>query len=204
MLSIIIQAGGKSSRMGQDKALMPFLGQPLIRRVIERLSPIASEVLVTTNHPEAYEFLGVPCYPDIIPDRGALGGLFTALSVAKMPLVAVVGCDMPFASPSLLLAASQLLLDSDADIAIPQSDAGLEPLHAVYRARTCLPAIRTSLDLGVWKAITFHKDVDVQVIPPSEVYLHDPDRLTFKNVNTPEEFAQAESWARQNELSSPE
>ena len=74
MLSVVIQAGGQSSRMGQDKALKLFLGRPLIQRVIERLQPIADELLVTTNHPEDYAFLNLPLFTDLKPGRGALGG----------------------------------------------------------------------------------------------------------------------------------
>ncbi len=103
MLTVVIQAGGESRRMGQDKALLPFLGKPLIQRVIERVASLADELLVTTNRPEAYQFLDLPLFPDVIPGRGALGGLYTALSAASQPLVAVVACDMPFASPALLM-----------------------------------------------------------------------------------------------------
>ncbi|RME08873.1 MAG: molybdopterin-guanine dinucleotide biosynthesis protein MobB, partial [Anaerolineae bacterium] len=78
MLSVVIQAGGRSSRMGQDKALMPFLGEPLVRRVLRRLRPLADELLITTNNPQDYPPLGVRLVPDVIPDRGALGGLLTA------------------------------------------------------------------------------------------------------------------------------
>ncbi len=102
MRSLVIQAGGQSRRMGQDKALLPFLGQPLIQRGITRLSHLADEVLVTTNHPENYSFVGLPLYPDIIPDRGALSGLYTALHAAHYDTVMVVACDMPFVSPALL------------------------------------------------------------------------------------------------------
>ena len=82
-MSVVIQAGGESSRMGQDKALLPFLGKPMISRVMARLAPIAEEMLVTTNHPEDYSFLDIPLFSDLNPGHGALGGLYTALSVAS-------------------------------------------------------------------------------------------------------------------------
>jgi molybdopterin-guanine dinucleotide biosynthesis protein A len=88
--------------MGQDKALIPFLGQPLIQRVKERVAKIADEVLVTTNNPEAFGFLQVRLVKDVIPGMGALGGLYTALYAASHPLVAVVACDMPFVNPLIL------------------------------------------------------------------------------------------------------
>jgi molybdopterin-guanine dinucleotide biosynthesis protein A len=71
MLTVCIQAGGQSSRMGEDKALKTFLGRPLIQRVVDRLTPIADEIIVTTNHPQDYGFLNLRLFSDIKPDRGA-------------------------------------------------------------------------------------------------------------------------------------
>ena len=88
--------------MGEDKALKPFLGRPLIQRVIDRLTPIADELIVTTNRPAEYAFLNLRLVPDLKPGRGALGGLYTAIASAAHPLVAVVACDMPFASHNVL------------------------------------------------------------------------------------------------------
>jgi molybdopterin-guanine dinucleotide biosynthesis protein A len=97
-ITVVIQAGGMSARMGEDKALKPFLGRLLIQRVIDRVTPIADELIVTTNRPAEYEFLNLRLVPDLKPGRGALGGLYTAIASAASPLVAVVACDMPFAS----------------------------------------------------------------------------------------------------------
>jgi molybdopterin-guanine dinucleotide biosynthesis protein A len=85
MFTLAVQAGGQSSRMGEDKALKPFLGRPLIQRVIERLALMADEVLVTTNRPEAFAFLNLPLFPDLKPGR-ALGGLYTALASSNCEL----------------------------------------------------------------------------------------------------------------------
>ena len=141
MLTVCIQAGGESSRMGEDKALKPFLARPLIQRVIERLAPIAHELLVTTNHPENYSFLNLRLIPDLKPGRGALGGLYTAIASASNPHVAVVACDMPFASPTLLEAATRLMVQEEADVVIAKAEEGYEPLHAIYRrGPVCLPS----------------------------------------------------------------
>ena len=193
MLTICVQAGGESSRMGQDKALMPFLGQPLIQRVADRLAPIADELIVTTNRPDDYRFLGLPLFPDLKPDRGALGGLYTALSSATCETVAVVACDMPFASASLIEAASKLLVQEEADVVIPDSGDGLlEPMHAVYRRETCIPAIEAAIEADKWKLISWFPDVKVRILRPDEVKTYDPSGLAFWNLNTPEEFAEAE------------
>jgi len=197
MLTICVQAGGESRRMGQDKALMPFLGRPLIQRVVDRLSPIADEVIVTTNTPDDYRFLGLPLFPDLKPGRGALGGLYTALSSATCEIVAVVACDMPFASPKLIQAASRLLVEEGADVVIPDSGGGLEPMHAVYRRETCIPAIESAIEADRWKLISWFPDVEVRILQPDEVKSHDPSGLAFWNLNTPEEFAEAEGRAQQ-------
>jgi len=197
MLSIVIQAGGQSQRMGQDKALMPFLGRPLIQRVVDRLSPIADEILVTTNNPEDFRFLDLPLFPDLKPGRGSLGGLYTAVSSATCEAVAVVACDMPFASASLLEAASRLLVREDADVVIPDSGGGLEPLHAVYRRKTCLPAIESAIDADKWRLISWFPQVKVHILQPDEIKEYDPSGLAFWNLNTPEEFAETEQRARE-------
>jgi molybdenum cofactor guanylyltransferase len=196
MLTVCIQAGGASSRMGEDKALKPFLGRPLIQRVVDRLSPIADEMIVTTNHPEDYRFLNVRLTPDLKPGRGALGGLYTAVASATHPLVAVVACDMPFASPTLLEAGGRLMVQEEADVVIAKSEEGFEPVHAVYRRATCLPAIESAIDADQWKVIAWFPQVKVRVLTSDEWKQFDPDGLAFWNVNTPDEFIQAEQLAQ--------
>lgn len=212
MLTVCIQAGGQSSRMGEDKALKIFLGRPLIERVIERLSPIADEIIVTTNRPEDYSFLNPSTrsgqrprlIPDLKPGRGALGGLYTAIASASNPLVAVVACDMPFASAAFFEAATRLMDQEEADVAIAREapgaegagkSGGYEPLHAVYRRATCLPAIEAAINADQWKVIAWFPEVKVRVLTPDEIKQLDSSGLAFWNVNTPEEFAEAEQIA---------
>jgi len=181
--------------MGEDKALKLFLGRPLIQRVVDRLSPIADEVIVTTNRPDDYSFLGVRLFPDLKPDRGALGGLYTAVASASHSQVAVVACDMPFASPMLIETMSRLMVQNEADVVIPRSNDYYEPLHALYRRETCLPAIESAIDEDKWKVIAWFPQVKVHVMAGEEIKRLDPDGLAFWNVNTPEEFAKAERLA---------
>ena len=195
MLTVCIQAGGQSSRMGEDKALKPFLKRPLIQRVIERLSPIADELIVTTNRPEDYAFLDLRLVSDLIPDRGALGGLYTAIASATHPFVAVVACDMPFANARLIEGMSRLMVQKEADVVIAKSDGGYEPIHAVYRRETCLPAIEKAINADKWKVIAWFPQVNVYELSEEELNSLDPDGLAFWNVNTPEEFAEAERIA---------
>jgi molybdopterin-guanine dinucleotide biosynthesis protein A len=204
MLSLVIQAGGESRRMGQDKALKPFLGRPLIARVLERLAPLADEVMVTTNRPDAFSFLGVTLVPDLKPGRGALGGLHTAIASASYRLVAVVACDMPFASRELFAFQRDLLEAEAADVVIPPSGHGYgyEPLHAVYRREQCLSPIEAALAADDLKLIAWFPKVKVRTLTPDELSRYDPEHLAFWNLNTPEEFAQAEQRARTAESGS--
>lgn len=181
--------------MGKDKALLPFLGQPLIVRVIERLKPLADEILITTNHPEAYQFLGLPLFPDAQPGRGALGGLYTALNAASHPLVAVVACDMPFASKALLSALQEALVATQADVALPVSAEGTEPFHAVYRRLTCLPPILQALQTGKWRVDSWFNQVQLYSMRSEEIHHYDPQGVCFWNVNTPEELKAAQQLA---------
>jgi molybdopterin-guanine dinucleotide biosynthesis protein A len=178
--------------MGEDKALLDFGGQTLIQHVLDRLGSLAQETLITTNNPKGYRFLGIPIIPDAIPNRGALGGLYTALSAATHPLVAVVACDMPFASAAILRACQDSLIDDPAlDAVVPSTEHGLEPLHAVYRRETCLPVVKAAIEADQWKMIAWHGDVNVRVLTPAETASYEPENRTFWNVNTPEDFEEA-------------
>jgi molybdopterin-guanine dinucleotide biosynthesis protein A len=204
MLTVVIQAGGQSSRMGEDKALKPFLGRPLIQRVIDRLMPIADEIIVTTNRPAEYEFLNTSAgsanrlrlVADLKPGRGALGGLYTAIASAASPLVAVAACDMPFASSRLFEGALRLIVEEDADVIIAKAEDNYEPLHALYRRETCLPSIESAIDADQWKVISWFPKVKVRTLTSDEVKSFDPSGLCFWNLNTPEEFIKAEEISK--------
>lgn len=193
MLTVVINAGGDSRRMGENKALKRFAGQVLIERMISRLRPLAQEILITTNHPDPYHFLGLPLIPDLIAGKGALGGLYTALSSAHNPYVVVVACDMPFINTQLLKIESDLLIRKEFDVVVPRSLTGLEPLHAVYRKETCLPSIRAALDKNALRIVSWFSTLKVYEMSPEEIRPVDPDFRSFINVNTPEEFQQAEA-----------
>jgi molybdopterin-guanine dinucleotide biosynthesis protein A len=197
MLSLVIQAGGDSQRMGTDKALLPFLGKPLILRPLNRLAGLANEVLVTSNHPESYRFLGLTPIPDVFPGLGALGGLFTALSVARYPFVAVVACDMPFASLEIFALEIIQLQETGADVVIPRSKVGIEPFHAVYRRESCLPYIQSALQAGERRVDAWFPQVDIRYLEMEDMLPYDPQGLAFLNINTPAELQETEKIARQ-------
>jgi len=188
--------------MGRDKAFLPFLGRPLISRVVDRLADLTDDLLLIAPRTDEYLALGLRLVPDLLPGRGSLGGLYTALVSASYPLVAVVPCDAPFISLALLAHERDLLASPDFDAVVPSSPDGLEPLHAVYRRDACLPPVRAALDAGEQKLIAWHPQARVRILTAQETAFFDPRGLMFLNVNTPDEFAWAETLAEeeQNQL----
>jgi len=182
--------------MGQDKALLPFLGKPLIERVINRVVSLGDELIITTNRPEKYSKFEVPLFQDLLPGFGALGGLYTALSVCHFPVMCAVACDMPFVNAGILMRSFEILEAENADVVVPKTANGFEPFHAVYRRDTCLLAIKDALQSGEKRLISWFSQVSVVIFPESELRLHDPRGLAFMNLNTREDFENAEQLAR--------
>ena len=198
-VTVVIQAGGESRRMGQSKALVQFAGRPLICRMIDRLSPVADELIITTNEggrlaflSEAYPDLDIKLTPDLHDYRGALPGIHTALEAATNPYVAIVACDMLFASPRLVVAEAIALKESGADAVVPVNKHGYEPFHAIYRRSGCLPAVRELLGKGDKRAQSFFDRVDVREFSQSEVLEAEPMGGCFINANTPDELRRLE------------
>jgi len=202
-MSVIVQAGGSSSRMGQDKALMQFNGEALVVRVLKRLIfglgiDNVFEWIVVTNHIQDYTFLQkslpVRLAADVVQGLGALGGLYTALSESRSTIVAVVACDLPFADAEILRTGYYKINDDAWDVFVPSTMYGLEPYHAVYRRNPCLTAIKAALDEGKRKVVSWFPDV--------RVYKHTvKDEIVFWNVNEHEEFLQAERAAMREDCS---
>lgn len=200
-ISVVIQAGGESRRMGRSKATVPFAGRPLIMRLIDRLSPVADELIITTNEAQNLEFLheeypelDIKLVGDAFKFRGALPGLYTAMQAARNPYVAVVACDMIFASASLVVAQSLAMNETGADVVVPVNKHGFEPFHALYRRSTCVPAIRRALDAGEKRAQAFFEDPKVTVFEfcQERVLEAEPRGGCFINANTPDELKRIE------------
>ena len=200
-MSVVIQAGGESRRMGRSKATVPFCGRPLICNLIDRVSLVADELIITTNERENLEFL-FDAYPELnirlIPDkydfRGALPGLYTALEAASCPYVAVVACDMIFASGSLMVAEAIEMANLDADIVVPVNKHGFEPFHAMYRKQTCLPAVLRAIEANESKVQSVFNDDALKVVEFAQerVLKVEPHGGCFINANTPEELSRIE------------
>jgi molybdopterin-guanine dinucleotide biosynthesis protein A len=196
MLTIAVLAGGKSQRMGQDKSIMTFQGEVLIQRVLNRVAGLADEVMVIAPINHEYSLLGVKVEPDILPGRGPLGGLYTALIKSSNQEVALIACDMPFVNSGLLLHQLEILLSDNVDVVVPSSEKGLEPLHAVYKRDTSLPAIKEALDSGERRLVSWFHNVKVRILTQKETNPFDPRGLMFLNINTQEEYAQAVKFAK--------
>lgn len=194
MVTVAIQAGGLSSRMGQDKALVQLARRPLIAHQLERLRGLADDILVTTNHPEAFQAFEVRTACDARPGSGALEGLRTALHAALGETVLVVACDMPFLSRLLL--EHLLSLAPQADAVVPCRQGEFEPLHAVY-SRSCLPAVEASLAGRRQQVIGFFDSIHVLSVADETLRRFDPLGLSFFNINTPADLNEAEHLVRQ-------
>ena len=197
----IILAGGRSRRLGRAKALEPFQGEPMIRRVISRLSQVTGDLVFVVNDQEQASAL--PITPDnvslpyktavdLYPDGGSLGGIFTGLSAADSQWAFVVACDMPFLNVDLM---NQMLSLRDSnDAVVPRTEGYPEPTHALYN-KTCLPRMEKRLQNNDLKIARFFDEVTMCFIEEAEVRDIDKDLVSFFNVNTQDDLDRALSLA---------
>jgi molybdenum cofactor guanylyltransferase len=181
----IILAGGKNRRIGTNKAFLTVKGTRLIDRTVGIFKGIFEEVIIVTNDPLAYLDQNVTIVTDILPDKGALGGLYTGLFFASHGRAFVCACDMPFIDAKFI----EHLIRQGAsyDIVSPDAGDGLQPMHAVYDKK-CLPAIKRLLDQGKLKITDVYKSVKTLVIRGDLIDAYDPDKKMFLNVNTPDDL----------------
>ena len=190
MITTAIQAGGRSSRMGEDKALLKLHGVPLIELVLHEIEDLTDEILITTNNPKSLEYLHVRLVTDPMPGEGALRGLHTALASANNEHVLVIACDMPFVQKELL--AAMLSINSSDDVIVPMLDGNYEPMHAIYLRTPCLQAVENALNAGEKKLTSFFHNVRVHTLGEEIIGMYDPEGLSFYNINTPQDLQMAE------------
>jgi molybdopterin-guanine dinucleotide biosynthesis protein A len=202
IVSGIVLAGGSSSRLGQNKALVCVAGRPLVERVVDVLRPLVSDVVLVTQGecqapsgclaPEAelLAHLDLHIVADVFSGVGTLGGLHAGLSAIDSEYGLVVGCDMPFLNANLLR--YMIVQTKGYDVVMPRVGKYYEPLHALY-ARRCLPAIERSILAGRRRIRHALADLCIRYIEEPELDRYDPDRLSFFNVNTPEDLERARS-----------
>lgn len=178
----VLLAGGRSSRMGRDKALLTIEGIPLFERVLSVLTSFFPATLIAGDRPDLTR-PGIPSLPDRYPGS-PLGGLYTALEAARTEWIFVVPCDLPH--PDRTLVRSLLAADRQGwDAVVPRTAGGFEPLFALYR-KTCLPPIRRMLERGEYRIYDFYGEVRVRFLGEDE--LPPGWERALRNVNTPDEF----------------
>ncbi len=194
----VVLAGGQSRRLGRDKRLEPFGGEPLMARVMGRLAQVCDELVAVVADASAAGALPLPpgalVTPDAYPGKGSLGGIYSGLAAASHPWAIVVACDMPFLNARLL--AHMLSLRPGFDVVVPVVGGRPEPTHAAY-AKSCLPIIQRRLERDELEIALFFEEVRVRSLPEEEVRRFDPDLLTFFNINTQDDLDRALALAQE-------
>ena len=188
----VILVGGKSRRMGKDKAFLEFSGKPLLERVLEVFRESFRRILLVGDRRERFDGYELPVQEDIYPGS-ALGGLYTGLRHAKTEYVFVSPCDLPFPNKAILDHLCSLRKGFDA--VVPVTPRGFEPLFALYGKR-CLEPMRRLLESGNCRVYDFYPQVGIRYVPGEELAPLDGEGTSFLNINTPEEFARMEKRRR--------
>ncbi len=195
-VSGVVLAGGQSRRLGRDKAVELLSGQPMIRRVLERVAGLTSENIVVVadrTRGDALPLLdNTRVVLDVYPGMGSLGGIFSGLAAAENGWVMVTACDMPFLNPDLL--GYLLTLREGADVVAPVVEGRPEPTHALY-SRECMPFIEERLRAEELKITGFYGGVRVRYVEEGEIRRFDPELLSFFNVNSPQDLERARKLA---------
>lgn len=192
-LTAAVLAGGRSLRMGVDKTLLSVDGRTLIGRVCDAVSEVCSAVVIVTNRPEALEDVDLPADVRVMRDevayQGPLGGLVTAMDEAQTEWVCAVAADMPHLEPVILRALWEVR--GDADVVVPVSDKGPEPLLALYRVPACKGPAHEVLSTGRRRLVALFPHVKVAEVPVEALRSADPELLSLLNINTPADLAEA-------------
>jgi molybdenum cofactor guanylyltransferase len=181
-ITVILLAGGQSSRMGKDKGLIELNGKPLIEHITEKVRSLTETVIIITNQP-GYDRFGFPCFPDIKKDCGPMGGIFAGLHYSSAKKNLILSCDIPFVPHHLL---EHLVEQSGAeDALVPRYDGKTEPLCGVYD-RNCKETLKMLIDEKHFKLQNALKKLNTRYLD-----LHrfdDFDKKWFANINTPDEL----------------
>ena len=184
-LTGIILAGGKSIRMGKNKAFIEIAGTPIIQKIQSLFERLFDEIIIVTDQKELFSGFHAKIYADLIPNQGALGGLYTGLFFSSFPFSFCVACDMPFLKDSVI----KYLIKNieDYEVVVPKTKDGLHPLHAIY-SKNCLEPINRILGMKKCRIVDFYPMVKVKMIDEKEFFSLDPRRESLINLNTPEEL----------------
>ena len=184
-MNAVILVGGKSSRMGSNKAFLKLKGKTFIELQIELLRKMFDEIFISANTPSEYEYLNLPIFNDIHPGKGPLGGIYTSLINSSSFHTFMLACDMPFVGPELIKHLKDLT--KEYDVVIPKSERGLEPLHAFY-SKNCIAPIKRELDDDNLRIISFFPHVNVKIVELNSLNTSDSLNNSIKNLNTRGEY----------------
>ncbi len=189
-----VLVGGQSRRMGQDKALLDWGGTRLAQRLAERVFAAAGSATLIGSR-QKYGHLGWPLLEDLVPGRGPLSGIHTALKHTPARWNLVVGCDLPFLTTEFLAFLLGIAEAGDSQAVVPVSPRfGYEPLAAVYR-QDCLGEAEAALEGQQYKIAGVLDRLRLRTVLPDQWRPFDPEGILFENVNTPQELERARQRA---------
>lgn len=198
-ITAFILSGGKSSRIGTNKSFLVIDGKPLIQRLTELLDSIFPEVVISSNEPELYDFLGKKIVKDFYQEKGPLSGINSALNSTSSGRSFIISCDMPFISSELI----KYIIEykSDASIVIPKADGRIQPLCGIY-SKKILSEVELLLieshnkDKGLKGSIyELISRVQAEIIDVTKMKFYHPD--LFFNINTPDDYLYAKKILEQ-------
>lgn len=191
--SAVVLAGGKSSRMGRPKALLPFDGEPLIAHIVRALKRIFAEIVVVAAPGQEIPALTVKLVRDEVAYQGPVGGIYYGLKVAGGEFSFVTSCDVAFVNSSLIAYLTSQI--SQHDVVVPYWQDRFQPLHAVYR-QSVLPLLESQLARGELRPVYLFDKVRTRRVAEEEIRSFDPQGLSFFNMNTPADYQEAlERWS---------
>ena len=192
----VILAGGRSRRMGLNKAFLEINGKPIVDQIIDIFRDTFEGVTLVTNSPSEYLHLDVRIVTDLIPDKGALGGIYTGLFYSLSPHIFVAACDIPFLEKGFI--DYMVSKAGNYDVVVPHPSDGLQPLHAIY-SKGCSRHIEALIEQDELKILNLYRKVKVLELSPHEILSFDPQQTLFLNINTPEDLERVR--ARQKAVS---
>jgi molybdopterin-guanine dinucleotide biosynthesis protein A len=186
-----ILAGGESSRMGRDKALLELEGIPLIVRAARLMESVVGAPTVVGDR-EEFRVLGLRTIADDAPGAGPLGGIATALRAARAPWSLIIACDLPYLTQAWLEFVTGRAAESKEDVVMPMNERGAEPLCAVYNKRA-EKIIREALARGTRKITDALEGARIEAIEPREWKAFDSEGVLFKNMNSPGDYEESKA-----------
>ena len=184
-MNAAILVGGKSSRMGSNKAFLELKGKTFIELQIDLLREIFDDIFISANTSSEYEYLNLSIFKDVYPGNGPLGGIYTSLINSSSLHTFMLACDMPFIGPELINHLKDLT--KEYDVVIPKSEKGLEPLHAFY-SKKCIDPIKRSLEEDNLRITSFFPHVNVKIVELDNLNLSDCFKNSIKNLNTRDDY----------------